>query len=56
MPPTFTCVDATVDGRKFGGDHGVFQIIDDTDERTYHQLHLAFLKDKGLGEADVALS
>ena len=55
MPPTFICVDATVDGRKVGGDHGVFQAIDDRDERTCHQLLLAFLKNKGLGDVHVAL-
>ncbi len=50
MPPTFICVDATVDGKKVGGENGVFQTIDDTDEMTCHQLLIAFLKDKGLGD------
>ena len=55
MLPTFICVDATVDGRKVGGDHGVFKTIADADKRTCHQLLLAFLKDNGLGDAHVAL-
>jgi hypothetical protein len=49
MPPTIICVDATIDGKKVGGEKGVFQTIDDTDEMTCHQLLITFLKDKGLG-------
>ena len=55
MPATFICVDASVDGKKVGGDNGMFMTIDDTDERTCHQLLCDFLKDKGLGDANVAL-
>jgi hypothetical protein len=43
MPPTFICVDATVDGKKVGGDSGMFMTIDDTDERTCRELLVAFL-------------
>ena len=50
MPPRIICVDATVDGKKVGGEYGVFQTIDDTDERTCHQPLLAFLRDKWLGD------
>jgi len=55
MPTTFICIDATVDGKKVGGDSGLFLNIDDTDERTCYQVLLDFLKDKGLGDANVAL-
>ena len=56
MPPTCIYVDATIDGKKVGGESGMFVSIDDTDERTCYQLLLDFLKDKGLGDANVALS
>jgi hypothetical protein len=55
MPPTFSCVDATVDGKKVGGENGMFLTIDDTDGRTCQKFLLAFLKDKGLGDASVTL-
>jgi hypothetical protein len=55
MPATFICVDAIVEGKKVGGDNGMFITIDDTDERTCHHLLRAFLRDKGLGDANVAL-
>ena len=56
MPARFIFVDVIVDGKKVGGDNGImFMTIDDTDERMCHQLLCAFLKDKGLGDANVAL-
>jgi hypothetical protein len=55
MPPRIICVDGTVDGKKAGSDNGMFLTIGDTDERTYHELLLAFLKNKSLGNASVAL-
>ncbi len=55
MPAAFICVDAIVDGEKVGGDTGMFMTINDKDERTCHELLCAFLKDKGLGDANVAL-
>jgi hypothetical protein len=55
MPPTFISVDATIDGKKVGGESGMFVSIDDTDERTCRELLLAFLKDKGHGDASIAL-
>jgi hypothetical protein len=51
MPPTFICVKATVDGKKVGGDSGMFMTIDDNDERTCRDLLNAFLQDKGYGDA-----
>jgi len=51
MPPTFICVKATVDGKKVGGDNGMFMTIDDNDERTCRDLLNAFLQDKGYGDA-----
>jgi hypothetical protein len=55
MPATCICVDAIVDGKKVGGDNGIFITIDDTDERTCHQHLCVGLNDKGLGNANVAL-
>ncbi len=56
MPTTFTCIDATVDGKKVGGDSGLFLMIhNDDDERTCYQLLLDYLKDKGHGDASDAL-
>ena len=55
MPAAFIFVDAIVDGKKVGGDNGMFMTIDDTDERTCQWLLCAFLKDKGPGDANDAL-
>jgi hypothetical protein len=55
MPPVFISVEAIMDGKKVGGENGMFVSIDDTDERTCPELLLAFLKDKGHGDASVAL-
>ena len=55
MPPAFICVDATIEGKKVGGESGMSVSIDDTDERTCRELLLAFLKDKVHGDASVAL-
>ena len=53
LPTTFSYVDATVDDEKVTGDNGMFIFIDDTDERTCLQIRIAFLKDKGLADANV---
>ncbi len=55
MPTSFICDDATVDGRKVGGDNGMFMTVEDNDERTCHGLLLDFFKVKGLGDANAAL-
>jgi hypothetical protein len=55
MPTTFISVDATVDGKKVGGDNGMFMAIEENDERTCMGLLTDFLKDKGLGDANIAL-
>ena len=55
MPPTFICVDATVDGKKVGGDSGVFMLIDDMDKRTCREVLLAFLHGKGYGDVNNVL-
>ncbi len=55
MPPTFICVDATIDGKKVGGDSGVFMLIGDADERTCREILLAFLHGNGYGDANDVL-
>ena len=43
MPPTFFCVDVSIDGKKVGGDAGMFMHIDNDDSRTYKDLMNTFL-------------